>query len=425
MADVYTLPHQVEFFSDEWLDAARSFLEREVVARRDRLAGPFALSECFTDAPPHLQLPDGVAAWNARYDGESVTVSRGVDPAADLVVEGDYQAALTSAQRVGITVPGAAAAMWREVARQFGPDALRVTGRLADPEADRLLADLHDHLGRRTVENPDLRHRADRQGLLGNIIEMEEQGYTVLERAISDEFADEVRAATLRALSEQNVSSLQWMLYQGRPFELLAQHPQLLTLIDASLGRGAVIGSLSAIRKGPGPGTIPLHTDYSHVPVPYPEWAMTGVGVWALEDWTVASGPTWMVPGSHKRRRPPRPGEDVGDGVPIEMPKGSVVFFTEGLWHWQGDRSEPGERVTLHWHFNRGILRSLEPKKVDPQMLHRNSPRLGEMLGEDDWFDTMHGIGRDHQRFAHMQQLHAFTARQKAEILAAREAAGA
>jgi ectoine hydroxylase-related dioxygenase (phytanoyl-CoA dioxygenase family) len=425
MADVYTLPHQVEFFSDEWLDAARSFLEREVVARRDRLAGPFALSECFTDAPPHLQLPDDVAAWNARYDGESVTVSRGVDPAADLLVAGDYQAALTSAQRVGITVPGAAAAMWREVARQFGPDALRVTGRLADPEADRLLADLHDHLGRRTVENPDLRHRAARQGLLGNIIEMEEQGYTVLERAISDEFADELRAATLRALSEQNVSSLQWMLYQGRPFELLAQHPQLMTLIDASLGRGAVIASLSAIRKGPGPGTIPLHTDYSHVPVPYPEWAMTGVGVWALEDWTLASGPTWMVPGSHKRRRPPRPGEDVGDGVPIEMPKGSVVFFTEGLWHWQGDRTEPGERVTLHWHFNRGILRSLEPKKVDPQMLHRNSPRLGEMLGEDDWFDTMHGIGRDHQRFAHMQQLHAFTARQKAEILAAREVAGA
>lgn len=425
MADVYTLPHQVEFFSDEWLDAARRYLEREVAARRDRLAGPFALSERFTDAPPHLGLPDDVASWNARYDGTTIAVSRGVDPGADLLVEGDYQAALTSAQRVGITVPGAAVAMWREVVQQFGTDALRVTGRLADPEADRLLADLHDHLGRRTVENPDLHHRAARQGLLGNIVEMEEQGYTVLERAISDAFADETREATLRALSEQNVGSLQWMLYQGRPFELLAQHPQLMTLIDASLGRGAVIASLSAIRKGPGPGTIPLHTDYSHVPVPYPEWAMTGVGVWALEDWTVASGPTWMVPGSHTRRRPPRPGEDVGEGVPIEMPKGSVVFFTEGLWHWQGDRSEPGERVTLHWHYNRGILRSLEPKKVDPQMLHRNSPRLGEMLGEDDWFDTMHGIGRDHQRFAHMQHLHAFTARQKAQILASHAPAGA
>src|SRR5215207_1722711 len=419
---MYTLPHQFEFFSDGWLAEARGYLERETAARKGQLAGPFSVSERFTDAPPHLQLPGDVAAWNFRYDGETVAVAREYDPDADLVVDGEYQAALTSAQRVGITSPGAAEAMWREVSQQFGKDALRMKGGLSDPPAGELLAHLHDHLGRRTVENPDLYHRASRQGLLGNIVEMEEQGYTVLENAISAEFADEAREATLRALSDQGVTSLQWMLYQGRPFELLAQHPQLMTLIDASLGRGAVIASLSSIRKGPGPGTISLHTDYAHVPLPYPEFALTGVGVWALEDWTVASGPTWMVPGSHRRRRPPKPGEAVDGGVPIEMPKGSVVFFTEALWHWQGDRTEPGERVTLHWHFNRGILRSLEPKKVDPQMLHRNSPRLGEMLGEDDWFDKMRGIGRDHVRFAHMQQLHSFTNEQKAKII---EAAGA
>jgi len=414
---MYTLPDQFEFFSDAWLAEAREFLEREIAARRDRLAGPFSLSECFTAAPPHLELPDDVASWNVHFDGETIAVARGADPSADLVVEGDYQAALTSAQRVGITVPGAEAAMWREVRQQFGADAIRFRGGVADPEAGALLALLHDHLGRRTVENPDLYHRAARQGLARNIVEMEDQGYTVLERAISREFADELREATLQALAAQGVTSLQWMLYQGRPFELLAQHPQLMTLIDASLGCGAVIASLSAIRKGPGPGFIPLHTDYAHVPSPYPEFALTGVGVWALEDWTVASGPTWMVPDSHKRRRPPRPGEPIDDGVPIEMPKGSVVFFTEGLWHWQGDRTEGGERVTLHWHYNRGILRSLEPKKVDPQMLHRNAPRLGEMLGEDDWFDKMAGIGRDHVRFAHMQQLHSFTNQQKAKIL--------
>ena len=339
------------------------------------------------------------------------------DPNADLVVEGDYQAALTAAQRVGISAPAEAEAMWREVAQQFGKDAVRVKGRLADPRAAQLLAQLHDHLGRRTVENPDIHHRAARQGLLGNVVEMEQAGYTVLEGAISPQFADELRDATLRALSDHGVSSLQWMLYQGRPFELLAQHPQLMTLIDASLGRGAVIASLSAIRRGPGPGTIPLHNDYAHVPLPYPEFALTGVGVWALEDWTEASGPTWVVPGSQRFRRPPKPGEEVEGAVAIEMPKGSVVFFTEALWHWQGERTEPGERVTLHWHFNRGILRSLEPKKVDPQMLHRNSPRLGEMLGENDWFDKMSGIGRDHERFAHMLQLHAFTDQQKALIM--------
>src|SRR6516164_2102876 len=94
-------------------------------------------------------------------------------------------------------------------------------------------------------------------------------------------------------------------------------------------------------------------------------------------------------------RRPPRPGEGNDGAVPIEMPKGSVVYFTQGVWHRQGDRTEPGDRVTLHAHFNRGILRSLEPKKTDVQMLHRNSPRLCEMLGEDDWFDKLSAQGRE------------------------------
>lgn len=414
---MYTLPHQVELLSDGWLEEARTFLQREIAARRDRFAGPFSLSERLTDAPPHLGLPDDVAGWSFRFDGADVTVSREVDPHAEVVVDGDYQAALTAAQRVGSVAPADAASMWREVVQQFGKDAIRVKGALDDPQARELLALLHDHMGRRTVENPDLLHRATRQGLLGNIVEMEKQGFTVLERAISPELADEIRDATLGALAAHGTTTLNWMLYQGRCFELLAQHPQLMTLIDASLGRGAVIASFSAIRRGPGPGTIPLHIDYAHVPEPHPAWAMTGVGVWAFEDWTEASGPTWIVPGSHQLRRGPRPGEDVSGGAPIEMPKGSVVFFTEGVWHWQGDRTEPGERVTLHWHFNRGILRSLEPKKVDEQLLHRNAPRLGEMLGEDDWFDKMRGIGRDYERYAHMAQLHAFTTQQKTKML--------
>jgi ectoine hydroxylase-related dioxygenase (phytanoyl-CoA dioxygenase family) len=155
------------------------------------------------------------------------------------------------------------------------------------------------------------------------------------------------------------------------------------------------------------------------VPEPYPEFAMTGVGVWALEDWTVASGPTWIVPGSHLERRAPSKGEGLDRGIAIEMPKGSVVYFTHGVWHWQGDRTEPGERVTVHSHFNRGILRGLEPKRVDVQMMHRNAPRLGEMLGEDDWFDKLDAHGRDYLRAGHMARLQAFTDERKQALLAA------
>jgi ectoine hydroxylase-related dioxygenase (phytanoyl-CoA dioxygenase family) len=423
-----TLPQHCEFLSDAWLEEARELLSRELGARKERLAGhAFSLSERFTSAPPHLKLGGDVAAWSARWDGERLSVTRAFDERADVVVEGDYQAALTLAQLVGALLPGALQAQLREITTMFGKDAIRARGVFSDPCASELVAMLHDHMARRTVENPDLAHRAARQGIAHKIREMEEHGYTVLERAISPDFADEVRAATLRALlthgsdrSQQlgpTGTQLQWMLYHGREFELLAQHPLLLTLIDASLGRGAVIASLSAIRKGPGKTAIPIHTDYALVPEPYPDFAMTGVGVWALEDWHVESGPTWVVPGSHRMRRAPRPGEAHPPGIPIEMPRGSVVFFTHGLWHWQGDRSEPGDRVTLHWHFNRGILRSLEPKRVDPQMLHRNSPRLAEMLGEHDPFDTIEHIGRDYPRLEYMARLQRFTEQQKQRVL--------
>ena len=415
-----TLPHHVELLSDAWLAEVRKYLERETEQRKERLGGRrFSLSERLTHAPPHLKLPGNVAQWSLRYDGVSAVVSRDFDERADVVVEGDYQIALLAAQSVGALAPGVMEKTLREIAHHFGKDAIRSRGMLEEPGARELIALLHDHMARRTVENPDLAHRAERLGIAGKVREVEVQGYTVLERAISPEFADELRDATLRALLPHNTFTLQWMLYQGPEFERIAQHAQLMTLIDASLGRGAVIGSLSSIRRGPGPGQIPLHTDYSMVPEPYPEFAMTGVGVWAFEDWTVASGPTWIIPGSHRLRRGPRPGDSKEGGMAIEMPKGSVVYFTHGVWHWQGERTEPGDRVTLHSHFNRGILRSLEPKRVDVQMMHRNAPRLGEMLGEDDWFDKLGPNGRDQLRAAYMAQLHAFTEKKKRELLAA------
>ena len=410
---MYALPHQLEFQTDDWLNEAARFVT-ETASRKE--LGAFSVSERWANPPPHLELGES-AAWTLTFDGEKAVATRGFKADADQVSEGDYQAALTFAQSVGMLAPGRLDSALSEVRAWFGADALRTVRDSNDPGVAELLLLLHDHMGRRTVENPDLEHRAAAQGLGQHIRDMEENGYAVIENAITPEFADEVRDATLRALLPHQSVSMQWMLYHGIEFERLVMNPQLMTLIDASLGRGAVIASISSIKRGPGKGFIPMHADYSQVPEPFPEFSLTGVGVWALEDWTEQSGPTWLVPGSHRKRRQPKPGEKM-EGIPIEMPKGSVVYFQHGVWHWQSDREEAGDRVTIHSHFNRGILRSLEPKKVDVQMLHRNSPRLGEALGEDDWFDKMTAEGRDHLRMAHMAKLNRFTDEKKAAILA-------
>ena len=94
----------------------------------------------------------------------------------------------------------------------------------------------------------------------------------------------------------------------------------------------------------------------------------------------------------------------------------------ERAFSWQLDFAAKNDLVVMvhspHRDKKRGILRSLEPKKTDVQMLHRNAPRLGEMLGEDDWFDKMSAAGRDYVRFAYMQKLLAFNDKQKRAILA-------
>ncbi len=424
-----TLPGQYEFLSDEWLEEARAFLLRDATAQLATISAHdrwgdcvLSMSERYTDAPPHLGFPHNIATWTIRYDGQNVEVSRGFDEGADIIVQGDYQAGVNSAQGVGWGAPGEKEAQKREIWHIYGVDAIRVTGAPRDERAGEMLAVLHDHMGRQTVDNPDLAHRAARQGLTEKIRAMEERGFVVIERAISPEFADRLRDDTLKTLMRNRANlphkafMMDMMLYEGREFELLVQNPLFLTLIDASLCRGAVMGGLTAVRHMTGPSKIPLHTDYQHVPEPFPEFAITGVGVWALEDWTPGSGGTEIVPGSNKLRRHPRLGENCEAEATV-MPKGSVVFFTDGVWHAQGARTDPGDRVTLHLHMNRGFVRTVQPMNVDVNMIHRNSPRIGEMLGLDDQFGKMTADGRDFERTEYMNSLHAFTMEKRAKIL--------
>src|SRR3954466_13515277 len=167
---MFTLPGQVELLDDAWVDRAQRFLARELPAAGP---APFTLSERFTDAPPHLGFAGDVAAWTVRWDGTEVVVERGATTDADVVVEGDYQAALTAAQHVGFERPGGADAAWREVVQQYGKDAVRVRGGGLDAAASTLLTRLHDHMARRTVENPDIFHRATRQGLADHVRHMD------------------------------------------------------------------------------------------------------------------------------------------------------------------------------------------------------------------------------------------------------------
>lgn len=93
-----------------------------------------------------------------------------------------------------------------------------------------------------------------------------------------------------------------------------------------------------------GLGQQALHTD----------WAMQGdpsafhvvTSLWILDDFTPDNGPTRVVPGSHKQRRPvPKhyadPATRHQGEVTIEAKAGSVLVFNGHLWH-SGTRNQSG-----------------------------------------------------------------------------------
>lgn len=89
---------KVEFVSADWIEAARQALQ-ELAAEHGEAGQVVSVSEAFTGAPRHLAGGD-VAAWHFSIDGKTAQVEPGENPEADIVIRGDYEAALPGARLV-------------------------------------------------------------------------------------------------------------------------------------------------------------------------------------------------------------------------------------------------------------------------------------------------------------------------------------
>ena len=386
---------RVEFLSQAWIEEARSF----VSARPP--GGRFTLCETFRDPPP-----GNPGSWWLRIEDGAVDAGAGELAQADLRVTGDYQAVLALAQTVYAAGPEAVARAQRELIHRAGSGAPRVEGEIL-PGVAPLLAELHDHMAARTIENPNLEHRIRRLGLERQAKELSELGYTIVERAISEAFADEVREHVRREVLAHDPFTTNGLIRRHRVFEEIACHPLICALSQTALSQAMILGAMSGTYKEAGPGVIPLHVDSPFVHEPFPDWPHVVTACWALEDWTEEAGPTWVVPRSHETRRRPRQTDAVDSAVPILMPKGSVALWTDGTWHWQGDRSAAGARIVIHATYNRVFVRQLEDMQLPDEQLVRNSPAFHSLMGLDDPFGRSSFTGHDRIRMANAGRMSA------------------
>jgi ectoine hydroxylase-related dioxygenase (phytanoyl-CoA dioxygenase family) len=79
------------------------------------------------------------------------------------------------------------------------------------------------------------------------------------------------------------------------------------------------------------------HVDHPYwtLTQPYPDLPLAGQCIWPLDDFTVESGATVGIPGSHRRDHPPpNPEGDWSDHAEVmTAPRGSVIFAHGAWWH--------------------------------------------------------------------------------------------
>ena len=399
------LAERAQYASTDWIETARRYL-----ASRAGTSPPFSVSVTLDNAPPHLDA--GSAApygYTVRVGGGSAVIEDRPDAAAQLRVRADYNAALPFAWTSHADAESSDRAR-REYAAVLGePD---VEGELPeDPAVRALLSDFHDHMARRTVNNPDVRHRAKHLGLEDNLADLDDKGYTVLQDAFTPELADELRAEAHRnhdAAPPDTGFRATMLLRRGRLWEYAATHPWVLTLAEYLLGRGCVMYQSDTIIKGPGLDTHPgLHADYgaSRVAEPFPEYCLEATAVWAIDDFDRAAGPTVIVPGSFRNARQVPAGTTREDVVTIEMPKGSIAFWHGASWHGSMPRTAPGRRTSLHNAYVRFFMRPLERyDDIDQAIVDRNPPVFSTLCGLDDIFGKSGDTGADFERMRYASE---------------------
>jgi hypothetical protein len=252
-----------------------------------------------------------------------------------------------------------------------------------------------------TAYNPyavpeDLASLIDAMDLRGNVRELVDDGYTVIQDPVAHALTDRVREAILRLSDETEGGPLKsrgagLLLGRDPVFTEAVLIPKLLVMAEYLLGRGMLISQLvGSIRRQDG-APLGLHADNSWFPEPFPSWEIMCTACWVTDEFTADSGPTLIMPGTHKERRhPPRDVRKVLQGAqPIIAPKGSLCLWNGSVWHGNYSRQIPGERVVLHLTYTRVGFETVEDyRHLDDAWLADKPPQMADLLGRKLFFGS-------------------------------------
>ncbi|MEM7020420.1 MAG: phytanoyl-CoA dioxygenase family protein [Pseudomonadota bacterium] len=249
-----------------------------------------------------------------------------------------------------------------------------------------------------------------RLGLESNVLELEENGYTVVPDAVPMEMVKRIREVIIDQTAEKSgverpdlhtwdggtLREGCYLLFEDPVFEKLVMNEYTVALMQYLLGRSMILSTVYSHVRAKGDPQLPLHTDQWTLQLSNP--VSVAVANYALVDYKRDHGAFAVVPGSNQYlRRPVAPKEmDVyqhRDCVPLEMSAGSVVVCAGSTWHGAYERKVPGLRLNAAVVYCRSYIQTQEliREGVTQAMLDRNPPEFADLMGVNGFL----GFGRE------------------------------
>jgi ectoine hydroxylase-related dioxygenase (phytanoyl-CoA dioxygenase family) len=224
---------------------------------------------------------------------------------------------------------------------------------------------------------------------------IDRDGYTILESVIEPDFIDLVAQDLLRIEKERAIRPaknlfegfrtvrIYNLLAFGAPYDRVANHDGVFSIVEGIIGRGFLVSSMSSIAIESDETPQPWHADDQHIPLPRPHVPIVCNTMWALTDFTNDNGATRLVPGSHQATEFPPPFGDIDGAIAAEMPRGSVLVYNGSLWHGGGPNKTGERRVGLAMNYCAGWIRPQENQLLGiPMDVARVfPPRLRKLCG--------------------------------------------
>jgi ectoine hydroxylase-related dioxygenase (phytanoyl-CoA dioxygenase family) len=218
-------------------------------------------------------------------------------------------------------------------------------------------------------------------------------GYVILERAIDRVAIDELIAALApfeanrpmgrNAFEGQHSQRVYSLSGKGAPFLRLAEHPDVLSLLDRTLLPNYLLSTVQSIRLHPGELAQAWHTDDAFYLSARPHAMPLAITViWAIEDFTSDNGATEVIPGSHRWGIEHPDTCDV-EAVAAAMPAGSAIVFDAAIWHRGGANRSAGTRLAISPQYCQPYLRPQESQLLimPPESARACTERMRSLLG--------------------------------------------